>query len=65
MLPSAGGEYGVTTGTEPKFLQEQAVRFRGLAREIVDDHGRKALLALAEEYEIRAAEADANKKVSE
>ena len=42
---------------EPHFLREQAARFRRLAREIVDDHAQRELIALALEDEAKAAEA--------
>jgi hypothetical protein len=40
----------------PEFLRRQADRFRKLAREIVDEHGRRELIKLADEYEPRAAD---------
>jgi len=40
-------------------LQEQARHARWLAWEVADDLARAALLALAEEYEARAATAEA------
>jgi hypothetical protein len=47
----------MTTEVSAAFLREQAARFRGLAREIVDEQARQALLALAQEYEERAQHA--------
>jgi hypothetical protein len=44
---------------EPRFLREQAAHFRRLAREIVDEHARRALVELAEEYEAQAAKSEA------
>lgn len=40
----------------PDFLRQQARRLRQLAREIVDEDARAALIQLAEEYENRAGE---------
>jgi hypothetical protein len=55
----AGWGAAVMAEAEPQFLRTQAMRFRRLAREIVDEHGRQVLIALAEEYETSAAEVEA------
>lgn len=46
----------------PEYLRDQAGRCRRLAEDIADDRARTTLLALADEYEHRAAamEAEAN-----
>jgi hypothetical protein len=46
------------TSTMSEDLRVKALRFRKLAREIVDEHGRRTLIELAAEYDARAAAAE-------
>jgi hypothetical protein len=39
----------------PEFLRAQVARIRRIVRDLTDQRARQALLALAEEYEARAA----------
>ncbi len=49
----------------PAFLRLQALRVRRLARELNDEAGQAILLDMAEEYEARAAEEEADKPSAE
>jgi hypothetical protein len=50
----ARGRSGCMSEVDEEALRAQAMRYRRMAREIVDDSARKALRDLADEYEAQA-----------
>ena len=55
MLWDGGAQGNWMALTTPEDLRAEASHVRKLAREIVDDHGRRALIELAAEYDAQAA----------